>query len=146
MRRFLLLGLAGLLTVAANAQFVQQGGKLAGSDAVQPAYQGSGVALSADGNTALVGGYDDANYAGAAWVYTRSGGVWASAGRQARGRGFGSPDVPGCSRGPLGGRQYGAGRRGRRQRVPFGVSPGNTVPVMLNIGGKSSNTATIAVQ
>ena len=31
-------------------------------------------------------------------------------------------------------------------RVPFGVNPGNTVPVVLNIGGKSSNTATIAVQ
>jgi uncharacterized protein (TIGR03437 family) len=31
-------------------------------------------------------------------------------------------------------------------RVPFGVSSGNAVPVVLNIGGKSSNTATIAVQ
>jgi uncharacterized protein (TIGR03437 family) len=31
-------------------------------------------------------------------------------------------------------------------RVPFGVTSGNAVPVVLNIGGKSSNTATIAVQ
>jgi uncharacterized protein (TIGR03437 family) len=31
-------------------------------------------------------------------------------------------------------------------RVPFGVSSSNAVPVVLNIGGKSSNTATIAVQ
>jgi uncharacterized protein (TIGR03437 family) len=31
-------------------------------------------------------------------------------------------------------------------RVPLGVSSGNAVPVVLNIGGKSSNTATIAVQ
>jgi uncharacterized protein (TIGR03437 family) len=31
-------------------------------------------------------------------------------------------------------------------RVPFGVSPGNAVSVVLSIGGKSSNTATIAVQ
>ena len=31
-------------------------------------------------------------------------------------------------------------------RVPAGVSSGNAVPVVLNIGGKSSNTATIAVQ
>jgi uncharacterized protein (TIGR03437 family) len=31
-------------------------------------------------------------------------------------------------------------------RVPFGVTSGSAVPVVLNIGGKSSNTATIAVQ
>jgi uncharacterized protein (TIGR03437 family) len=31
-------------------------------------------------------------------------------------------------------------------RVPLGVSSGNAVPVVLNIGGQSSNTATIAVQ
>jgi uncharacterized protein (TIGR03437 family) len=31
-------------------------------------------------------------------------------------------------------------------RVPAGVSRGNAVPVVLTIGGKSSNTATIAVQ
>ena len=31
-------------------------------------------------------------------------------------------------------------------RVPAGVSPGNAVPVVLSIGGKSSNTATIAVE
>jgi hypothetical protein len=33
------------------------------------------VALSFDGNTAIVGGLDDANV-GAAWVYTRTAGVW----------------------------------------------------------------------
>jgi uncharacterized protein (TIGR03437 family) len=31
-------------------------------------------------------------------------------------------------------------------RVPGGVSPGNAVPVVLSIGGQSSNPATIAVQ
>jgi uncharacterized protein (TIGR03437 family) len=30
--------------------------------------------------------------------------------------------------------------------VPLGVSSGNAVPVVLTIGGQSSNTATIAVQ
>jgi hypothetical protein len=40
----------------ALAQFTQQGPKLVGSDAVGQAVQGSGVALSADGNTAIVGG------------------------------------------------------------------------------------------
>ena len=31
-------------------------------------------------------------------------------------------------------------------RLPAGVGSGNAVPVVLTIGGKSSNTATIAVQ
>jgi hypothetical protein len=34
--------------------------------------QGSSVALSADGNTAIVGGFYDNTGAGAAWVFTRS--------------------------------------------------------------------------
>jgi hypothetical protein len=38
------------------------------------------VALSSDGNTALVGGANDNNGAGAAWVFTRSGGVWSQQG------------------------------------------------------------------
>jgi hypothetical protein len=41
----------------ALAQFTQQGPKLFGNDAVGNAYQGNSVSLSADGNTALVGGY-----------------------------------------------------------------------------------------
>ena len=42
----------------------------------EPCTSGLLVALSADGNTAIVGGDGDNNFAGAAWVYTRSGGVW----------------------------------------------------------------------
>ncbi len=75
----------------AQAQFTQQGPKLVGSGAVNGssgANQGGSVALSADGNTAIVGGYGDNNGAGAAWVFTRSGGVWTQlrieAGRQRR--------------------------------------------------------------
>jgi hypothetical protein len=45
------------------------------------------VALSADGNTAIVGGYFDNNATGAAWVYTRSGGVWAQQGNKLVGTG-----------------------------------------------------------
>jgi len=37
---------------------------------------GSSAALSADGTTALVGAFDDASGAGAAYVYTRSGTTW----------------------------------------------------------------------
>ena len=35
------------------------------------------LTLAADGATAIVGGTDDNSFAGAAWVYTRSGGVWS---------------------------------------------------------------------
>jgi hypothetical protein len=56
--------------------WTQQGTKLVGSGAVGDARQGASVSLSADGNTAIVGGPYDNSYAGAAWVWTRSGGVW----------------------------------------------------------------------
>ena len=65
----------------------QQGGKLVGMDAVGAAEQGAGVALSADGNTALVGGNQDNNGVGAAWVFTRSGGVWSQQGNKLVGSG-----------------------------------------------------------
>jgi hypothetical protein len=54
----------------------QQGPKLAAADAIGSAGQGFSVALSPDGNTAIVGGCCDNGGAGAAWVYARSGGVW----------------------------------------------------------------------
>jgi hypothetical protein len=65
---------------AAAAQFAQQGSKLVGAGAVGAAHQGYSVALSADGNTAIVSGYGDNSFAGAAWVYTRSAGVWSQQG------------------------------------------------------------------
>ena len=60
--------------------WTQQGSKLVGTGAVGPAQQGSSVALSADGNTAIVGGPLDNSNIGAAWVYTRSNGVWSQQG------------------------------------------------------------------
>jgi len=56
--------------------WTQQGAKLVGSGAIDAPSQGLSVALSADGNTALVGGPGDTNFAGATWAYRRSGGVW----------------------------------------------------------------------
>ncbi|MCW5896196.1 MAG: T9SS type A sorting domain-containing protein [Bacteroidetes bacterium] len=69
------------------AQFAQQGNKLVGTGAVGNAYQGRSVALSADGNTAIVGGDLDSNNAGAAWVYTRTGGMWTQQGNKLVGTG-----------------------------------------------------------
>jgi hypothetical protein len=39
-------------------------------------YQGTSVALSADGNTLIEGAYGDNNSQGAVWVFTRSGIIW----------------------------------------------------------------------
>ena len=50
--------------------------------------QGCSVALSADGNTAIVGGpVDNDSSTGAAWVFTRSGGVWTQQGSKLVGTG-----------------------------------------------------------
>jgi len=72
--------------------WIQQGKKLVGTDAVGSARQGMSVALSADGNTAIVGGPGDNLWdrsvpfglgpAGAAWVFTRTGGVWTQQGNK----------------------------------------------------------------
>ena len=51
----------------------QQGNKLVGNGSDGKAAQGASVALSADGNTAIVGGPHDNSKGGAAWVFTRSG-------------------------------------------------------------------------
>jgi hypothetical protein len=54
-----------------NGSWTQQGNKLVGTGAVgPPVAQGNSVALSGDGNTAIVGGPSDNNSAGAAWVFS----------------------------------------------------------------------------
>ena len=55
-----------------------QQAKLVGNDYTPNDYpaQGSAVAISADGNTATVGGNGDNFGTGATWVYTRSAGAW----------------------------------------------------------------------
>jgi hypothetical protein len=61
--------------------WIQQGNKLVGTDADGPAGQGGSVALSRDGNTAIVGGHRDMDFVGAAWIYTRDGGgLWTQQG------------------------------------------------------------------
>jgi hypothetical protein len=70
-----------------NGVWTQQGPKLVGTGAVGNAQQGWSVALSGDGNAALVGGYTDNNSAGAAWVFTRSNGVWTQQGAKLVGTG-----------------------------------------------------------
>lgn len=70
-----------------GALWAQQGSKLIGTGAVGVAKQGHSVALSADGNTAMVGGPYDNSHTGAAWVYTRGGGRWTQQGNKLIGGG-----------------------------------------------------------
>src|SRR6266566_7555663 len=77
---------AGAVGRVAKTQTFHEQPKLVGTGAVGTGNQGMSVALSADGNTAIVGGPGANNAdrdrppsggpAGAAWVFTRSGGVW----------------------------------------------------------------------
>jgi len=71
----------------AEAQYTQQGTKLVGTGAAGAAFQGQAVAISADGNTAIVGGPRDSGNAGAAWIYTRTNGVWSQQGNKLVGTG-----------------------------------------------------------
>jgi hypothetical protein len=79
-------GAAWVFTRTGN-HWIQQGNKLVGTGSVptggemgRAIMQGSSVALSGDGNTAVVGGPDDDAYAGATWVFTRTDGVWSQSG------------------------------------------------------------------
>jgi hypothetical protein len=58
-----------------------------GTGATGFSQQGYSVALSADGNTAIVGGFGDNSNAGAAWVFMRNGGVWSQQGSKLVGAG-----------------------------------------------------------
>lgn len=80
------LGAAWVFTRTAGV-WTQQGVKLVGTGAVGIANQGWSVALSADGNTAIMGGYHDNSLAGAAWVFTRTAGVWSQQGAKLVGTG-----------------------------------------------------------
>jgi hypothetical protein len=70
-----------------NGTWTQQGDKLVGTGASGPGWQGWSVALSADGNTALIGNPADNDAVGAAWVFTRSNGTWTQQGSKLVGTG-----------------------------------------------------------
>jgi hypothetical protein len=79
------LGAARVFTRSGEA-WSQQGPKLTGGkEQVGGARFGDGVALSADGNTALIGGPGDNSGSGAAWIFTRSAGIWSQQGSKLTG-------------------------------------------------------------
>src|SRR3984885_11931056 len=59
----------------AGAQRAQEGPQLGGSGVQGVPRQGTSVAVSADGNTAIVGGPDDGGANGAAWVFIQNNGA-----------------------------------------------------------------------
>ena len=64
---------------------IQQGAKLTGNEEAGEASFGYSVALSSDGNTALIGGPGDDGGVGAAWVFTREGTTWSQQGAKLTG-------------------------------------------------------------
>jgi FG-GAP repeat len=80
------IGAAWVFT-RSGSTWTQQGGKLTGTGEVGEGRFGASVALSADGNTALIGGPGDDSATGAAWVFTRSGSTWSQQGEKLTGTG-----------------------------------------------------------
>ena len=82
-----LTGAAWVFTRSAGA-WTQQGEKLTGTRRERGRRIRRGVALSADGDTALIGGPYDETGTGAAWVFTRSvAEVWSQQGEKLTGSG-----------------------------------------------------------
>jgi len=84
----------GVYTLGAGAVWVftrsegkwtQQGKKLTSEEATGEATFGHSVALSSDGNTMVIGGYNENVSNGAAWVFTRSEGKWTQQGKKLTG-------------------------------------------------------------
>ncbi len=63
-----------------NGVWTQQGGELIGKGRAGTMTSGASVALSPDGNTAVMGDPSDNGGVGTAWVFVRSGGVWTQQG------------------------------------------------------------------
>jgi hypothetical protein len=80
------IGASWVFTRSGTA-WTQQGDKLIGAGEDGGGGFGSGVALSSNGNIALIGGARDNAGLGAAWVFARSGTTWAQQGAKLTGGG-----------------------------------------------------------
>lgn len=81
------IGAVWVYTRTAGA-WAQQGAKLVGTGATGAINQGHSVAVSADGNTFIEGGYNDNGNVGAIWIYTRTAGAWTQQGAKFSGTGY----------------------------------------------------------
>jgi hypothetical protein len=73
--------------IRSGSAWSQQGNKLVGTGAIGSVNQGNSVSISADGNTAMVGGWSDDSGIGATWVFTRNGSTWSQQGSKLLGTG-----------------------------------------------------------
>ena len=73
------IGAAWIFT-RSGSTWTQQGLKLTPSDESGNGTFGNAVALSSNGNTAMIGGASDSGGTGASWVFTRSGSAWTQQG------------------------------------------------------------------
>jgi hypothetical protein len=78
---------AAWVFVRSGSVWSQQGPKLVGFDGGLLSFEGTSVALSGDGNTAILGGPYDGTQVGAAWIFERRAGVWSSIGPKLVGAG-----------------------------------------------------------
>ena len=69
-------GAVWTFTRSESGSWSQLGGKLTASDEVGPGHFGRSIALSPDGNTAVIGAPVSDQYVGAAWVFSRTGASW----------------------------------------------------------------------
>src|SRR5690349_12933505 len=76
------------VTQKSGYTFAQQNTKIVGTGNAGFGKQGQSVAVSADGNTAVVGAPFDNSAQGAVWIFTRSGGVWTQQGNKLVGTGL----------------------------------------------------------
>ena len=79
---------AGWIFSRSGSTWSQQGSKLVGTGNTGAARQGFSVAISADGNTAFLGGRTDNSNTGAVWVFTRAGTTWSQQGGKLTGSGY----------------------------------------------------------
>ena len=75
------IGAAWVFT-RSGTTWTQQDSALTGKGEIGEGEFGASVALSADGDTALIGAPDDYGYAGSAWVFTRAGATWTQEGEK----------------------------------------------------------------
>jgi len=78
---------AAFVFTRSGTTWSQQGSKLTGSGEVGAGNFGTAVALSRDGNTALIGAFGDTSNVGAAFVFTHSGTTWSQQGSKLTGSG-----------------------------------------------------------
>ncbi len=76
-----------------GSTWAQQGSKLTGQGEIGPGRFGYSVALSGDGNTALVGAPGDSESRGAAWTFARSDAAWTQQSELQAGGGEGERNI-----------------------------------------------------